>query len=460
VARKFSLTIVNNTAESVTVSAGKVLTSEWGKNVTVPASKLNGVAVAARGGITVELSVDDSAKKANFTVVMQMKSGDKQTIYLDAANAFRTHVTRRLYLKPAVNASRPAAKYLGFLCQGYTTAPYAPGPAQILIALGRPVSKTGWMSALSPDLSLHQINIPGTHDSGTFNPSTLAKIFAVRTQTMTISEQLYAGIRWFDIRLRLDGTDLRVHHNAAELWNRADKYDSAKDNQPLTLSSILDEIKAFLTKYPDETIITCVNREWVTGEKDPTNSELLALNNKINEVFEAHKPPKGLYRGSTLPTLGTVRGQVVILRRYSRATVPANTPPQLFWGLVANVGWPDTKPPDDGVKQFTCEGTKYYVEDKYQPDTPLIPSKVDYAEKALEAAQRPPLADYWPLIFTSAAGDYPWGLAAGGDSAINPMIFRYLITRTAGRYGTIIMDYPEEPAKGALIDLILTMNVF
>lgn len=457
-ARTFTLMIFNNTPENATVSAGKVLRSEWGKDAVVPADKLNNVALPARRWLTVELSVADKAKKAAFTVVLQLQSGDKQTVYLDATNAFKDHVTRRLNLQPAVTSrGRTPGKYLGFLCQGHTTAPYAPGPAQMVIALSRPISRTKWMTALSPALSLHQINIPGTHDSGTFNPTTLGKIFAVRTQTMTISEQLYAGIRWFDLRLRPDGTDFRIHHNKAEMWNRADKYDSAKDDQPLTLSAILDEIKAFLTKFPDETVITCVNREGVTGEKPPTDQELRDFHTNVNAVYEAHKPAKGLYKGRDVPTLGTVRGQLVILRRYKRAPGHSATP-DLFWGLSAYHGWPDTDPPDDGIHKFTCEGAKYYVEDKYKPDTPLIPSKVDYAEKALEAAVRPPLADYWPLIFTSAAGDYPWGLAAGGDSAINPMIFRYFITRVAGRYGTIIMDYPEEPAKGALIDLILTMN--
>ena len=69
---------------------------------------------------------------------------------------------------------------------------------------------TNWMSGISGENYLHQITIPGTHDSGMANVwaregggkdiMDLAKKSAI-TQDLYIDEQLNAGVRLFDLRL-------------------------------------------------------------------------------------------------------------------------------------------------------------------------------------------------------------------------------------------------------------------
>jgi hypothetical protein len=56
-----------------------------------------------------------------------------------------------------------------------------------------------WMLTIAPGKTLTELSLPGTHDAGTY-PGIGGDI--AQTQTMTIREQLDAGIRYLDIRLR------------------------------------------------------------------------------------------------------------------------------------------------------------------------------------------------------------------------------------------------------------------
>lgn len=59
------------------------------------------------------------------------------------------------------------------------------------------------------------LTIPGTHDSATMNADANA---VSRTQSLTVAEQLYAGVRYFDIRLKMSGDDFFSAYSVA--YNR------------------------------------------------------------------------------------------------------------------------------------------------------------------------------------------------------------------------------------------------
>lgn len=66
-----------------------------------------------------------------------------------------------------------------------------------------------WMSALSDSLSLASLSIPGTHEScARFEP--LAG--SARCQTLSLSEQLEAGVRYLDIRCRRVDNSFSIYH--------------------------------------------------------------------------------------------------------------------------------------------------------------------------------------------------------------------------------------------------------
>ena len=87
-----------------------------------------------------------------------------------------------------------------------------------------PVLARTWTSKLKGHLLLSQINIPGTHDSGT-SKSPFWSQFSARCQSLTLKAQLDAGIRFFDFRIRYEGgfkdkyerEDLVVFHGPIEV---------------------------------------------------------------------------------------------------------------------------------------------------------------------------------------------------------------------------------------------------
>lgn len=96
-----------------------------------------------------------------------------------------------------------------------------------------------WMSSYTDDTPLSLINIPGTHDSATWNytqatQDALANVTAgdgeptyppevFRCQNASIMDSLNAGVRFFDLRFALDptATKLVFWHSQALMSERA-----------------------------------------------------------------------------------------------------------------------------------------------------------------------------------------------------------------------------------------------
>ena len=79
-----------------------------------------------------------------------------------------------------------------------------------------PAGLTGenWMSGIADQRRIYEINLPGTHDSGTAGVRFPMRHYAC-TQTMDLSEQWDAGIRFFDLRPKLVGDRLKIYHGPA-----------------------------------------------------------------------------------------------------------------------------------------------------------------------------------------------------------------------------------------------------
>ena len=84
----------------------------------------------------------------------------------------------------------------------------------LALSAGAQPVRDRWMAGLPDSLKACRVSIPGTHDSGTYGVKFPMRHYA-RTQTMDISEQWDAGIRFFDLRPRLDGGELKIYHGPA-----------------------------------------------------------------------------------------------------------------------------------------------------------------------------------------------------------------------------------------------------
>lgn len=179
-----------------------------------------------------------------------------------------------------------------------------------------------WMSQLDDNVSIRNINMPGSHD--TMALYSIADL-AGQCQSLSLHDQLNLGVRFLDIRLKEDHDKLKAVHGFID--------------QKVSFETITKTIEDFIAKNPSEFIIMSVKEE-----ADPSNSEISfesALKSYLN---------KDIYlKGTELPSkLGDVRGKVMLLSRYENSTI----------GVPAYEGWADST-------SFTLPND-IYVQDTYQ----------------------------------------------------------------------------------------------
>src|SRR5439155_23215825 len=106
--------------------------------------------------------------------------------------------------------------------------------------------------------------------------------------------------RFVDIRCRHIGDAFAIHHGSIY--------------QNMNFDDVLNACFSFLTSNPGECIIMSVKEEY-----DPSNNT-----RTFEQTFDAYtaKNPTHWYLGDAVPTLGSVRGKIVLLRRFSAASTP------------------------------------------------------------------------------------------------------------------------------------------
>ena len=179
-----------------------------------------------------------------------------------------------------------------------------------------------WMSQLDDNVSIRNINMPGSHD--TMALYSIADL-AGQCQSLSLHDQLNLGVRFLDIRLKEDHDKLKAVHGFID--------------QKVSFETITKTIEEFIEKNPSEFIIMSVKEE-----ADSSNSEI-SFENSLKSYLN-----KDIYLKDTeLPNkLGDVRGKVMLLSRYENSTI----------GVPAYDGWKDSV-------SFTLPND-IYVQDTYQ----------------------------------------------------------------------------------------------
>lgn len=151
-----------------------------------------------------------------------------------------------------------------------------------------------WMNNIPNETKISQMTIPGTHDS-----LSLFGICCARTQVWSLSEQMRAGLRYFDIRLRNIDNTLRAYH--------------AFVDQRLTLDTILYLVFKFLDEHPSETIIMEIISEYETKNCTKSMSEL------YKEYIENYKHRIYEYENRDV-TMGEIRGKAMVIKVFNGST--------------------------------------------------------------------------------------------------------------------------------------------
>lgn len=115
-------------------------------------------------------------------------------------------------------------------------------------------SPENWMSKLDESKHLTEINIPGSHDSGSFTLKDPVKSVWAKTQDKDYLTQMKSGVRFFDIRGRASADNMiSVHHGMVYLHHELGKF--------------LDDAKYYLSAYPNETIVMSMKKDYDSDSK-------------------------------------------------------------------------------------------------------------------------------------------------------------------------------------------------
>jgi 1-phosphatidylinositol phosphodiesterase len=170
------------------------------------------------------------------------------------------------------------------------------------------VDNSDWLADLPDFLHISEISMVGTHDtySDALDIGSWPENWAAHCQRMPLSEQLKSGIRMIDIRLN---SSLRMGHG---------KFHFADFN------SALMSCAAFLENHDQEAILMRVQTNWLGGGPDGDPEVLLSnFRDCIQEVYEDSTSYYDRWcwhphesEDPTNPTLGEVRGKIVLLADY------------------------------------------------------------------------------------------------------------------------------------------------
>lgn len=287
-----------------------------------------------------------------------------------------------------------------------------------------------WMTSLPGSMLLSEVTIPGTHDSGTcYTYGDIAPQDSFTTcQQLFIDEQLNQGIRFFDIRVGMDGLEDRdpyINHGGTVCEDR--------NGKKLRLSAVVEDMKDFLMGSHYETIIMMVSHSG--GDTDNQTSSLAKL-------IEAN--PTLFYTSSKVPTLDEVRGKIVLFTRFAPSGSDAS---KFDYGLcLDNWGaYNDAYARTKGLVQIkSTSELDVYVQDNYSSHAD---EKIAYVQGAFnDAATKYSEAKTlgkgaWVINYTSCTKDNPFSAARN----MNERLYKEscLSDDTPGFLGIVVMDFVD-----------------
>ena len=286
----------------------------------------------------------------------------------------------------------------------------------------------GWMSALPDTVKVCRVSIPGTHDSGTAGVRFPMKHYA-RTQTLSISEQWDAGIRFFDIRPKLENGDLKIYHGPA--------------NCHITFAEVLIILKQKLDENLEEFCIIMTNS--AGGGQTAVDMTMEQINSAI---------PSGMLADFKADmTVADVRGRMLFIHR--------NAPSAgVDYAGVVTQGWPG-----NGLSRqvrlvsSTGENTILWAQDFFTSGNndkdAFLGHKWDQIYRLLAPFHN---ADSGIWCINQLSGYTGTGISTNISRCsenINTRLLDYLETHKSP-IGIIPMDFPPQE----LIDAIIILNTF
>jgi 1-phosphatidylinositol phosphodiesterase len=274
----------------------------------------------------------------------------------------------------------------------------------LLALLSSTVAAAGddWMAAIGDATPLSRLSIPGSHDSCALREPLAG---TAKCQNLGLGDQLRSGVRFLDIRCKNTGKAFTIYHGI---------YDEG-----MTFAQVLSVAAGFLRSNPTETVIMSIKEE---------NSQSGTAFSTLFNSYVAGNPALW-YLGSDVPTLGAVRGKIVLFRRFQGSE-----------GIDA-ADWPDDTTFAHGALD---------VEDNYKVASADV--KWESVVRHLDAV-RSSKPSTLSLTFTSGYVPQLFGIPSitAVSSRVNSELAKYFDGAKPGRYGIVVMDFVDRAHCGQII---------
>ncbi|SDB25532.1 1-phosphatidylinositol phosphodiesterase [Pseudobutyrivibrio sp. YE44] len=290
--------------------------------------------------------------------------------------------------------------------------------AEVSVDLDKPYSDTeNWMASIGDDKYISEITIPGTHNTCARN---VVLGYSMRCQKTDVYEQLKNGYRYLDFRIALnegeDGDSIKLVHKFASCHETGSVF-----SDYLYFDDVISDLYTFLQKHPQETIILNIKIE------DDDHSvadiqELLLQEVKSNKDY--------WYTENELPTLGEVRGRIVLATRFEDAAASGTTGLNMIWNEQDN-----TIPADLPYELYVSDDFRFWVQDRYKYS---VEDKYQAIVDGLENCEVDEKTLF--LNFVSTSGDGKIGHPYGYAKTLNNLLMEYPL-KSETCYGTIIVDF-------------------
>ncbi|PEB81300.1 phosphatidylinositol-specific phospholipase C [Bacillus nitratireducens] len=159
-----------------------------------------------------------------------------------------------------------------------------------------------WMSKVADSTKLSEISIPGTHGTMALHGASFLDENLTRNQTMSLPQQLNSGIRYVDMRVKRVKDSFAMYHGIV--------------NQKAMFEDVLKEAIQFLKDHPTETILMRLKEETTPESGSLSFEEIL---NKYKDLNSSYfwDPSSVPTSKRNNPTLGDIRGKIVILQNFT-----------------------------------------------------------------------------------------------------------------------------------------------
>ena len=287
-----------------------------------------------------------------------------------------------------------------------------------------------WMTALPDNMPLHDLLIPGTHDSAADEAYGWAVLApqATKTQNRDIPAQLAGGVRALDIRVN-GGADMYVVHGDVQVGGHVEDV-------------ALNPVRDFLRDNPGETVILLFKSD-TGGYTEPYMSNALSIFAKYLDY---------LYTGDlSTARIGDLRGKMVVLTR-NRVNG--------FYGGADFTNWGDKEPYRTAymVQYKYNNSVEAQVQDRYKSNDNQKKTDFTYLLDRSEENYR---AGRWIFNYLSFGSDTNalYSLYSIARN-MNPWAETLISQRAERQRGIVFMDFAcDDDVRGqGLVDAVISNN--